>query len=145
MENKKLMEKVIDLDTQFLKTREQSTRVMVQIAIIRKAFGVKNDETNKPVKNYERKLVLSDDDIRKEFNDYVRFWEWAKEKNDMDKAKEFENQIYYFIEAVRFFNVNLADKFQAIQMKNKQKLELKTLVSNMINEYRGIGKFYKAT
>lgn len=112
MRNKKLMEKVIELDTQTLTTREQSARVMVQIAIIRRAFGVKNDETNKPVKDYERVCVLSDDDIKKEFNEYVSFWNRAKEKNDMDKAKEFENLIYYFIEAVRFFNANLADVFQ---------------------------------
>ncbi|USK62246.1 hypothetical protein [Peribacillus asahii] len=52
MRNKKLMEKVIDLDTQFLATREQSLKVMVQIAIIRQAFGVKNDETNQPVRDY---------------------------------------------------------------------------------------------
>lgn len=106
------MEKVIDLDTQFLATREQSQRVMVQIAIIRKAFGVKNDETNKPVRDYEREIILSDDDIKKSFNEYIAFWNWAKEKNNMDKAKEFENQIHYFIEAVRFFNANLADEFQ---------------------------------
>ncbi|MFJ8531171.1 hypothetical protein [Bacillus sp. NPDC094106] len=112
MNNKKLMKKIIDLDTQFLVTREQSRRVMVQIEIIRKAFGVKNNETNEPVKDYERELVLSDNDIRKEFNKYISFWDWAKEKNDTDKAKEFENQIYYFIEGVRFFNDNLADEFQ---------------------------------
>ncbi|MDF9530610.1 hypothetical protein [Bacillus cereus] len=112
MRNKKLMGKVIELDTQTLKTREQSARVMVQIAIIRKAFGVKNDETNKPVKDYEREIVLSDDDIKKEFNQYVAFWNRTKDRNDMDKAKEFENQIYYFIEGVRFFNDNLADVFQ---------------------------------
>ena len=112
MKNKKLMKKVTELATQFLATREQSARVMVQIAIIRKAFGVKNDEHSKPVRDYERELVLSDDDIRKEFNEYVRFWEWAKEKNDRDKAMEFKNQIDYFIEAVRFFSTNLADEFQ---------------------------------
>ncbi|MED1107733.1 hypothetical protein [Bacillus paramycoides] len=112
MRNKKLMEKVIELDTQTLTTREQSARVMVQIATIRKAFGVKNDETNKPVKDYEREIVLSDDDIKKEFNEYVSFWNRAKERNDMDKAKEFENLIYYFIEAVRFFNDNLADVYE---------------------------------
>ncbi|MCY8034071.1 hypothetical protein [Bacillus sonorensis] len=46
MRNKKLMEKVNDLGTQNLSTREHSTRVMIQIAIIMKAFGVKRDEIN---------------------------------------------------------------------------------------------------
>ncbi|WCK57420.1 hypothetical protein PP175_25470 (plasmid) [Aneurinibacillus sp. Ricciae_BoGa-3] len=112
MNNTKVMKKVIDLDSQFLATREQSLRVMVQIAIIRKAFGVKNNETNKHVRDYEREIVLSDDDIKKQFNEYMAFWNWAKQKNDMDKAKGFENQIYYFIDGVRFFNANLANEFQ---------------------------------
>lgn len=73
MRNQDVMKKVIDLDTQYLYSREQSLRVMVQIAIIRKAFGVKNDETNKPVIDYERELVLSDDEIRKEFDMYLSF------------------------------------------------------------------------
>jgi hypothetical protein len=114
MRNKKLMEKVIHLDTQFLATREQSTRVMVQIAIIRQAFNVKNTETDEPVKEYEREIVLSDDDIKKEFHEYKSYWDWAIEKNDMDKAKGFENQTYYFIDGVRFFNTNLAEELESL-------------------------------
>lgn len=110
MNNVVLMEKVIDLDTQVLTSREHSLKVMVQIAIIRKAFGVKNSETDMPVKNYERQIVLSDDDIRKEFNQYVRFWEWAKETNSY-KEVEFKNQLKYFILAVRFFNEKLSIEF----------------------------------
>ncbi|WJE41159.1 hypothetical protein QRD86_00470 (plasmid) [Bacillus halotolerans] len=112
MKNKKLMEKVIDLDTQVLRTREQSVRVMIQIAIIRKAFGVKNDETNKPVRDYEREIILSDDEIRKEFNSELEFLNRVKEKNDFEKIREFKNRVYYFVDAVRFFNTTLADEFE---------------------------------
>lgn len=114
MNNKILMEKVIELDTQVLKTREQSRRVMVQIAIIRKAFGVKNSETVAPVKEYERSRVLSDQEVKEEFQTYVNFYNWAIAKNDSDKAIQFKNEIYYFIEAVEFF-----DKSLALQLKNK--------------------------
>lgn len=114
MRNAKVMKKVNELATQTLHSREQSARVMVQIAIIRKAFGVKNDETNKPVTDYERELVLSDDEIRKEFNQYSRFLKWAIEKNDIDKQREFENQLDYFIDGVNFFNTNLADEFKTL-------------------------------
>lgn len=79
---------------------------MVQIAIIRKSFGVKNGETDAKVLDYERERVLSDQQVEKEFNDYVGFWEWAIKKNDSDKAKSFENQVYYFIDGVRFFDEN---------------------------------------
>jgi hypothetical protein len=112
MNNKKLMKKIIELDTQTLMSRQQSLRVMVQIATIRKAFGVKNNESNLPIKDFEREIVLSDNDITNEFNQYVNFLKWAKVKNDLDKVLEFENQLNYFIDAVRFFNGKLADDFQ---------------------------------
>ena len=112
MNNKVLMEKVIDLDTQTLHTREQSQRVMIQISIIRKAYGVKDFETNQKVLDFERSRVLSDLEIEKEFKRYVGFWEWAIETKDADKAKLFENQVHYFIDGVRFFNEELADNFK---------------------------------
>ena len=111
MNNKKLMTKVIELDTQKLNSREQSMRVMVQISIIRKAFGVKNGETDAKVLDFERERVLSDQQVEKEFNDYVGFWEWAIKVNNPDKAKSFENQVYYFIDGVRFFDEELAQRF----------------------------------
>lgn len=106
------MEKVIDLDTQVLITREQSLRVMIQIAIIRKAFGVKNDESNKPVKDYEREIILSDDEIRKEFNSELELLNRVKERSNFENIKEFESRVRYFIDAVRFFNTRLADEFE---------------------------------
>ncbi|KAA6452679.1 hypothetical protein [Bacillus swezeyi] len=112
MRNKKLMEKVIDLDTQVLRTREQSLRVMIQIGIIRRAFGVKNDETNQPVRDYERDVILSDDEIRKQFNEELNWLNLSKERSDLGDVKEFENRVQYFIEAVRFFNTSLADEFE---------------------------------
>lgn len=122
MNNIKLMKKVIELDTQTLNTREQSQRVMIQIAIIRKAYGVKNNETNEKVLDYERERVLLDQEVEKEFNDYVGFWEWAIKKNDTDKAKSFENQVYYFIDGVRFFDEELANSFT--ESFNKTLLEV---------------------
>ncbi|WP_407052921.1 hypothetical protein [Paenibacillus dendritiformis] len=113
------MEKVIELDTQYLHSREQSMRVMVQIAIIRKAFGVKDYETDKPVIDYERELVLSDDEIRKEFDKYLDFLKWSIEKKDIDKQREFKNQIDYFIDGVNFFNNKLADEFKTIVLQGK--------------------------
>lgn len=114
MKNAKIMKKVMELDTQYLSSREQSTRVMIQIAIIRKAFGVKNDETNKPVLDYERNLVLSEDETRKELDQYLKFLKWAIDKKDLDKQREFKNQLDCFIDGVDFFNKNLANKFKTI-------------------------------
>lgn len=113
MNNITLMEKINELTTQYLATREQSLKVMVQVAIIRKAFGVKNNETNEPVRDYVREIVLSDDDIRKEFNDYLRYWNWAKENNSYLET-EYKNQLTYFILAVRFFNNELSIEFSKV-------------------------------
>lgn len=112
MNNKKVIAKINDLYTQFLATKEQSQRVIMQSGIIRRAFGVKEYEIGKPIKDYEREIVLSDDDIRQEFNERISFWNWAKSINDLDRAKEFENIVYYFIDAVKFFNESLAEEFQ---------------------------------
>ena len=114
MKNKKVMEKVIDLSTQNGRTKEQRHKVMVQVAIIRQAFGVKNDENDKPVKDYERKVVLSDDEIRKQFNEYVGFRDVAvtKQRELYWSIEELKNQVHYFIEGVRFFNASLADEFE---------------------------------
>ena len=90
---------------------------MVQIAIIRKAFGVKNSETDAVVRDYEREIVLSDKEITKQFNDYVRFWEVAKLRQD-DKQHEYKRQVHYFIDGVRFFDSKLAGTYEK-EMLNK--------------------------
>ena len=111
MNNKKLMEKVIDMYFQTLHSREQSRRVMVQSSILRKTFGIKEGEIikNATIPNYERSRVLTDKEVEEEFNKYVGFWEWANMSNDPDKAVAFKNEIYYFIEAVQFFDTKLAE------------------------------------
>lgn len=117
MNNIDVMKKVIELDTQKLYTREQSLKVMMQIAIIRKAFGVKNSETDEEVRDYEREIILNEKEISNEFNKYVDFWEIAKERQD-DKQHEYKRQVYYFIAGVRFFNSELANSFEK-EMLNK--------------------------
>ena len=122
MRNKELMEKVIDLDTQVLQSRAQSTKVMIQIAIIRQAFGVKNDETHKPVTDYEREIILSDDEIRKQFNQELEWLNIAKQRNGYGDVEEFRSRVHYFIEAVRFFHTDLADEFESLYMPDLVKI-----------------------
>ncbi len=123
MNNKKLMKKVIELDTQKLHTREQSLRVYVQISIIRKAFGVKNTETNEKVLEFSRERVLSEQEIRNEFIKYIGFWEWAIKTTENGKEREFQNQIFDFIEGVRFFDKELAEKFDVEYVSHKSNIQ----------------------
>lgn len=106
------MGKVKELATQTLLSREQSLRVMMQDAVIRRAFGVKDDEHEKPFQDYDRQRVMTDDEIRNEFERYKGFYNWAIETNDIDKQTEFRNRINYFIEAVKFFSEDLANEFE---------------------------------
>ncbi|MEN0645514.1 hypothetical protein MKY91_20325 [Alkalicoccobacillus gibsonii] len=112
MNNIKLMKKVKELDFQYLHTREQSQRVMVQIATIRGAYGVNNLESNVEALDYERERVWTDKKIEDEFNQYIRFWEWAKESNN-EKEIEFENSIKFYIDAINFFDETMAKKLKA--------------------------------
>ncbi|MGG4105182.1 hypothetical protein AAXB25_14795 [Paenibacillus lautus] len=110
MRNKELMTKIKELATSF----GNASRIDVQIAIIRQAFGVKNDEHQKMIRDYERKVVLSDDQIREKFQERIRFYKWAVKENNRVRIHEFGNEIFYFIDAVRFFNFNLADEFELV-------------------------------
>ncbi|KAA9007360.1 hypothetical protein F4V43_02415 [Paenibacillus spiritus] len=114
MNNVILMKKVKELMFQTLHSREQSLRVMVQSATICKAFGVKNDEyeTEKSVAaDYERNVVMSDNEIRNDFNKYMGFLKWVIEQNDLDKQREYKNRLHDFVEAVGFFNKELYEEF----------------------------------
>lgn len=111
MRNKELIQKVKELATKPLYTRDQSSRIMVQIAIIRQAFGVKNNEHENIIRDYERERILSDDDIRKEFEKYLGFLDWSIEIGDAIKKREFFNNTISFIDAVEFFSQDLSDEF----------------------------------
>lgn len=112
MENVKLMTKVIDLDTKKLSSRLEIQKAQLQISVIRKAYGVLNGETDAPVKSYFRERALSNEEITKNFNEYVGFYKWAIETNREDKVFEFKNSLHFFIEAVHFFDTELARKLQ---------------------------------
>lgn len=122
MNNKKLIKKVKELAFQTLKTKEQSLRVMIQISIIRKAYGIKEYEyeLGAPVKDYERDIVLSDDEIKKEVAKYAEWINIDKKRNDYDHIREIQNTIHYFIDGVSFFNKKLAN-----MLKEELKEELK--------------------
>lgn len=116
MNNVKLMNEVINMYFQTLHTREQSRRIMVQSSILRKVYGIKEGEIvqGTSIPDYERQRVLSNKEVEDRLNDYIGYYEWALNKGDKDKAFNFKNEVYYFIEAVDFF-----DKSLALQLKTK--------------------------
>lgn len=119
MNNIELMKEVIKLDTENLKSRLHAQKNQLQLSVIRKAFGVKNGETDAKVENYERERIMSDAEIVKEFEKYIGFWKWAKQVQN-NKEYEYKNSILFFIEAVAFFDVKLSETLQ----NNFQEIEL---------------------
>lgn len=111
--NHKLLDLIYQLDNETLKGTEHSIKNMVQISVLRKAFGVKNDEseyrTYKKFLDYERLQVNTNKDIINKFNDYIKFYK------DLPHQK-IENilSIKYYIEAVKVFNDQLASQLLEI-------------------------------
>lgn len=114
MNNKLLMDKINELTFQTLHTREQSLKVVTQVAIIRKAFGVKNDESNTVASSYERERVMSNEDIKKDFSKYGE-WITLNRKHGLEERNHEENNYNgarNYIEAVEFFDKDLASELK---------------------------------
>lgn len=111
--NHKLLDLIYQLDHETLKGTEHSIKNMVQISVLRKAFGVKNDESEyrayKKFHDYERLQVNTNKDIINKFNDYIEFYKGLPHQ-------KIENilSIKYYIEAVKVFNNQLASQLLEI-------------------------------
>lgn len=111
--NHKLLNEVYKLENQKTISRELTIKNMVQAAILSRTFGVKNDETENnsftSFKDYERYQVNTNKDIIDNFNEKIDFY------HDLPHTK-LDNmvRIKYFIEAVKFFNVELANELNEI-------------------------------
>lgn len=111
--NHKLLNEVYRLENEKTISRELTIKNMVQIAILRGAFGVKDIETEDKsfmnFKDYERYQVNTNKDIIDNFNDKIDFY------HDLPHSR-LDNmvRIKYLIEAVKFFNEELANELKQI-------------------------------
>ena len=71
-----------------------------------------NEINDNDILDYERQAILTDKDIRKMFNAYIEYLEWATIKNRSDLIYQAKNRIDYFIEGVEFFNNKLAKELK---------------------------------
>ena len=113
MDNRKLMEKLQYLWNKKTITSEDSNRCSAQSSLIMNVFDIKTDEINKPIEDFYRMPVLSDDDIKKKFEVCVRNFKHDKEHDDRMQWESMFRMLY-FIDAVRFFNPELAEKLKII-------------------------------
>lgn len=114
MNNITLMKKVNELNLQKLTSREDSLKVMTQISIIRRAFNLNDVESNTPAKEYERELVMTDKQIKKEFNKLNEFYQDFTKLEYIQESRDYKARMTYFIEAVEFFKTELSSELKTL-------------------------------
>lgn len=114
MNNIKLMKKVNELNLQKLTSREESLKVITQIAIIRRAFDVKDVESDTPAKEYERELVMTDEQIKSEFNKLKTFYQDFTRLEYIQESRDYKARMTYLIEAVEFFKPELSSELKTL-------------------------------
>lgn len=114
MNNITLMKKINELNLQKLTSREDSLKVITQIAIIRRAFNVKDVESDTLAKEYERELVITDEQIKKEFNNLNEFYQDFSKLDYIQESRDYKARMTYFIEAVEFFKPELSSELKTL-------------------------------
>lgn len=112
MNNKTLMKKLVGLYFKPFKTKEDILEIETKAGVLQRAFGVKDYEIDNPIKDFEREVVLSNDEIKAELNKVLEWITYAKENNNYGDVNMYKNRAYYFVEAVNFFNANLASELK---------------------------------
>lgn len=134
------MERINELAYNPTVSYQKSTDIMVQLAVLRKAFGVKNDESSKEIVDYERSPIMTPDELTEEFFRYnYGPYQAAKERKSYEE-EEYEQRVISFIEAVSFFDKKLADKFSIVMLEKDRKeqcmtpQQFKDKIRNIANE-----------
>ena len=113
MDNRILMEKLQYLWNKKTITSEDSRRCSAQSSLLMDVFGIRQDEINKPIEDFYIMPVMSDDAIEKDFKMHVKHFEHDKENDDRMQWETMSRMLYY-IDTVRFFNPELAEKLKII-------------------------------
>lgn len=117
MDNQTILIKLKELTFTKVYARNEIIRTVMQEAVLRRAFNIKENEFEINFDNYEREQFLTDEEIEKDFTWYVELYVLAKNVKCTPKEIEHKEQISAYIEAVSFFNQDLADKLEAIMTK----------------------------
>ncbi|PGK51857.1 hypothetical protein CN918_29130 [Priestia megaterium] len=115
MKNTEVMFKIKDLYFQTSITREERLKVEHESSIIRNAFGVKDHEIEGAVTEFERPVILSDDEIKEKLTHKMDLLLNAKKLNLSEQVYQYERAVLYFINGVRFFNSKLADELDKLK------------------------------
>lgn len=113
IENVKLMEEINYLWFTPFTSRSDIANSHIRTYVLCKAFGVKNGEIDKKPTQFVRNQIQSNEEIKSNFMDYVRFYTVSMKRKD-GKTTEHLQAIQNFISAVNFFNPELANELNNI-------------------------------
>lgn len=109
IDNKKILTYLTELNHERTRRREDAIRAMVQVGLLSDVFDVKNYEYDQEgktdFKSYERKSVLSKEDIIERLNAKISYYEISRNDN-----WDTGISIKYFIGAIKMFDEELANE-----------------------------------
>lgn len=93
--------------------------IQSEYAIIMQTFGISWDELKQPPNSFSehRKMVLTENDLRKKFSWYSDTLQRTKEKGLINEEREVTLMVKGFIKGVRFFNPALSYEFSLMAYK----------------------------
>jgi len=112
MNNITLMKTIEDLCTETNNSRERRIIVSTKLSLLRKSFGLKNDEHLKSKDDYERSPLWTKEEIKNEVLWYRKTYQLQKEKKLYDSLRETSLGLIATIEAIRIFDTKLAHELK---------------------------------
>lgn len=121
MNNTTLMNIINELCTETNNSRERRTIVSVQLCILRKAFGLKNDDHLKTKSDHLIQPVLTQEEIKNEALWYNEIFQLQLKNNQNEKLRETFISLSAAIDAIEIF-----DKDSALNIKGELVTILRT-------------------
>lgn len=108
MNNTTLMNIINELCTETNNSRERRTIVSVQLGILRKAFGLRNDDHLKTKSDHRIQPVLTQEEIKNEALWYSEIFQLQQKNNQYEKLRETFINLSAAIDAIEIFDKGLA-------------------------------------
>ncbi|WP_214846353.1 hypothetical protein [Exiguobacterium sp. S90] len=108
MNNTTLMNIIKELCTETNNSRERRTIVSVQLGVLRKAFGLKNNDHLKTKSDHRIQPVLTQEEIKNETLWYSEIFQLQQKNNQHEKLRETFISLSAAIDAVEMFDKDLA-------------------------------------
>ncbi|WP_393964448.1 hypothetical protein [Exiguobacterium sp. S22-S28] len=108
MNNTTLMNIINELCTETNNSRERRTIVSVQLGVLRKAFGLKNDDHLKTKSDHRLQPMLTQEEIKNEALWYSEIFQLQQKNNQREKLRETFISLLATIDAIEIFDIDLA-------------------------------------